>query len=484
MDDLLLIKDNAYIKDVSYIKNIFTSDIGKGFGKITSAYRPLQNFTYLIDYHLWKLNPAGFHLTNILLHILTAIALFHFVNILYGDKLLSLLTGILFVVAPIHTEAVAYISGRADSLYALFILLGFIFYIKYLRAKDFIAYLLLLASYILALLSKEISLIFPVLLLLYHYSFRKKLKIQEYAPIVCVAFIYILLRIGVLRHSIVPISNETTFIQRVPGFFAAITDYVKLLIIPQNLHMEYGKGLFSFTHPKVIAGIVILLLLSGYALKKRNSNRIISFSIAWFFVTLAPVSNLYPINAYMAEHWLYLASMGFFLILAKFLSCLYDKKRLKIFTLLTMLVLVSSYSLLTVKQNSYWIDPLYFYNRTLQYAPQSERAYFNLGRLYSESNNFEEAIKSYMKVIEINPHYKEAYLNLGVIYHKIGESLKAIAFTKKAIELNPNYAEAYYNLCCFYHNEKKYEQAIRYCDRAAGLGFTNPALLEALKPYR
>ena len=80
--------------------------------------------------------------------------------------------------------------------------------------------------------------------------------------------------------------------------------------------MEYGNHLFAITHPKAITGIVILSGLLWYVLRKRDSDRIIVFSIAWFLITLLPQSNLYPINAYMAEHWLYLPSVGFFLVVA------------------------------------------------------------------------------------------------------------------------------------------------------------------------
>ena len=129
-DDQLLIKDNQYIRDYSYLGQIFSSDTEAGAGEQSGFWRPIQIFTYTIEYSLWQLNASGYHLTNIILHILVALSVFWLVNILFDNQRLALFTGLLFVAHPIHTGAVAYISGRADSLAALFMLLCFVFYSK------------------------------------------------------------------------------------------------------------------------------------------------------------------------------------------------------------------------------------------------------------------------------------------------------------------------------------------------------------------
>ncbi|GAF76422.1 unnamed protein product, partial [marine sediment metagenome] len=121
-DDEYLIKNNVYIRSFSYLPKIFSEDIGTGAEKKYYFYRPLQMITYMIDYSLWKLNVRGYHLTNTLLHILAALTIYWLINILFGDRPLSLFASLFFVAHPIHTEAVAYISGRADPLALLFML--------------------------------------------------------------------------------------------------------------------------------------------------------------------------------------------------------------------------------------------------------------------------------------------------------------------------------------------------------------------------
>ena len=138
-DDKNLIGNNAYIKDLSHMLSIFSKDLGAGSGKEYNAYRPVQLITYVIDYSLWKLNVRGYHLTNILLHICVALGIYCLINVLFHNNFLSLLTGSFYVVHPIHTEAVTYISGRADSLALLFMLLCALCYSRYPRACPWVS---------------------------------------------------------------------------------------------------------------------------------------------------------------------------------------------------------------------------------------------------------------------------------------------------------------------------------------------------------
>ncbi|PIP04947.1 MAG: hypothetical protein COX52_14660, partial [Syntrophobacterales bacterium CG23_combo_of_CG06-09_8_20_14_all_48_27] len=141
-DDESLIRDNIYIKSWSKVLNCFKNDIAAGGRQRWNSYRPFQMLTYMIDYSLWKLDVRGYHLINIILHILTALAIYWFINLIYGDSLLALFTSALFVINPLHVEAVSYISGRADSLSALFLLLCLIFYIKLVGRKNVMLYIL------------------------------------------------------------------------------------------------------------------------------------------------------------------------------------------------------------------------------------------------------------------------------------------------------------------------------------------------------
>ena len=482
-DDEQLIEDNIYIKSPSYIRNIFTENIKAGAGRTTNFYRPLQMLTLMGDYALWKLDVRGYHLSNILLHILAALALYQLIYTLYNDRLVALFSSLFFTVHPIHTEVVSYISGRADSLAYIFVLFGLIFYVRYLSSEKVPLYILALSSYILALLSKENSLIFPLLILLYHYALQKRLKVKNFLPFLCLALLYVLLRVKGLSFVLSEQPKIGTLFQRLPGFFVAIVNYLRLLFLPFNLHMEYGYRQFYFHNPKAILGMLVLASLLVYAAKQRKTFPLASFSVFWFFLALLPSSNLYPINAYMSEHWLYLPSIGFFLILGKGLSLIYRTRELRTATVVSLAGLLGLYACLTVKQNNYWKKPITFYEETLKYAPDSPRMNSNLGNIYSELGRTEEAIALFKKTIAIDPSYAPAYNNLGNIYNALGKKQEAISLYQKTIAIDPDFVDTYNNLGVVYHSLNRNQEAIASYQKALELNprhlgaYTNFALL-------
>lgn len=475
-DDINLIRDNVFIKNHSYFPKLFTEHIGKGGGGEYFAYRPLQMAGYALNYYLSKLDVRAYHLTNMLLHISVALCIYWLINILFKNNTLSFFTALLFVVHPIHTGAVSYISGRADPQAALFILLCLILYIKNLEKNNIITYVLMPLFYICAVLSRENALALLFLLPLYHYTFKKGLKIKNFLPVLGVAVAYAVFRLTVLKHLFPHTITQTTLLQRTPGFFAAITYYVKLLLLPFNLHMEYGYRQFSFSDPAVIAGAVILFWSLKYALAKKKKQNLIPFAIFWFFIALMPQSNLYPLNAYMAEHWLYIPSIGFFLIGAWGLNLLYAQKGLRILAIFSIASLLAFYSFLTIRQNEYWQKQMQFYEKTLRYAPYSPRFYNNLAVIYREIGRKEEAISLLKKAIELGPLYAEAYNSLGILYQEAGRNLEAIPLFEKAVELNPSHAGAYSNLAVLYCRTGKEQEALPLFRKALEI---NPNFVDA-----
>ena len=475
-DDFNLIKGNIYIRNWSGLSQVFTKSICAGIGESSTFYRPLQMATYIADYALWKLDPRGYHLTNILLHLLAALALYWFVKALFNNGILALFSSLLFISHPVQVEAVAYISGRADLLVTIFILISFLSYLKFLQTKKIAAWMMMFCSFIFALLSKENALIFPALLLIYHYAFQKELKIKQFLPLVGVSGIYIGLRLIFMNTVFYDTPVETTFIQRLPGFFAALTDYSRILFLPFNLHMEYGGRLFSFLAPKVILGFCIILFLLVCVLRSRNSNRLVFFSLFWFVIALLPFSNFYPINSYMAEHWLYLPAIGFFIILGNLFTSLYAKENSRFMALGLLICLLSAWSYLTIKQNAYWRSELSFYKRTLEYAPRSGRIYYNLGNLFCDAKDEPQGIQMYLKAIQIDPRYAEAYINLGRAYISLGKNEEGIKYCQIALGIDHNLSKAYYNLGNAYYNLKQKDKSIEMLEKSTKL---NPVYIEA-----
>jgi len=218
-DDNLLILENNQIKDWKNFKNIFSENIGRESGKTFEFYRPLQLLTYAWDFALWKFNVVGYHLTNTLLHIAAAILLFFLINKIIQNYAVSILTGLLFLVHPIHTEAVSYISGRADPLALVFILMSFLFYLKYLNDSKAVNFAVMTMSAAAALLSRENSLILPFLIATYHYVFKVRIAKFAFATVLTLTLTYIAVRLTLLKSLLPETLIETSLTERIPGFF-------------------------------------------------------------------------------------------------------------------------------------------------------------------------------------------------------------------------------------------------------------------------
>ena len=458
-DDRYLIKENIYIKNPADLPKLLTKNIGMGAGLKSASYRPLQMLTYAANYRLHGLDTRGYHFTNILFHILAALALYYFLSAIFNNRNLSLIAALLFVSHPIHTEAVSYISGRADPMALFFMLLAFTGPIFF---------------YVLALFSRESALIFPFLLFLYYYAFGKKIERRRFFSVVAVSCVYVALRMFIIKTNLPSDTCDTTFFERLPGFFVAITEYFRLLLWPFELHMEYGDRIFGMAEPKALLGAAITIFLLGCAFRKRRENKVLFFSVSWFFITLLPSSNLYPINAYLAEHWMYVPSIGFFLLLANGILSSPRKRGSKLWIPAFAGMTIIFYSSLTIMQNNYWKEPIAFYNKTLEYAPDSFRVHNDLGIEYYEMGEKEKAARAYERAIELDPKPARAHNNLGVVYKNLGKIDKALGSFEKAVALDPGLAEAYNNLGVAYDEKGKKEKAIEAYKKAIELD-PNPA---------
>ncbi|MDP2929160.1 MAG: tetratricopeptide repeat protein [Candidatus Omnitrophota bacterium] len=461
LDDPTFVRDNINIRSLTNLPKFFFVDVGVGGGVSFGYYRPIQMIFYTIIYHFWELNVQPYHLLNILLHVMVVLSVYWMIKTLYGDDILSIFVTSLYSVHPVHAESVTYISGTGDCLVGFFMLISFTLYVKQQRTNSILVYSALVLSYLMALFSKENSLILPALFLLYHIAFRVKVKIVPFLSLIALTFIYLAFRMHVLKSSDSVGMTIPEILQRVPGFFAAIAGYMYMLFLPFTLNMGHDSRIFQLTEPSALLGLLILIILIVSALLARRRYGLIFFGIFWFFITLMPVANLYNIACYMADHYLYLPSIGIFLIAGKGLRMAYDDQKFRMYALICLTLLIGFYSFMTFKQNQYWRDPTTFFEWILRHNPESFRTLNNLGREYEKKKMLESAKELYKRAVAANPLHKEAYNNLGNIYFKLGNDEEAIKMYKKQIEVNPKYANAYNNLGNAYARLNNNEEAIR-----------------------
>jgi tetratricopeptide (TPR) repeat protein len=436
-DDELLVRDNVFVKDWSHrLAAIFTSSVSQGTAEKFIVYRPLQILSYAFDYHFWRLDPTGYHLANIFLHVASALGIFWLLLVLFENVALSLGASLLFVVHPVHTGAVSYISGRADPLALVFLLLAFIFYVKESRGeKRFFFYVSMLVAYAASLLSRETGLVLPFLLLAYHGFLKQRPRLRSLAPVFFLAVAYVALRTTLLRSFLRDDAYTIQLGQRLPGVLVAFVQYLRLLCWPRHLHMQYSQRLFSYVDPLFFIGLAMLAGLAFFAWRRRGRDPVVCFGVAWFLIAWLAISNIFPLNAYMAEHWLYLPSIGFFLVLGHLFSVGFQDKQKRVLALTALAGLCVFYGALTIRQNSYWQTPQVFFERTLAYAPDSPRILRNLGRIYLDQGRYQEAVTLYQRALTVTPDEPELYIDLGGVYEQMGEKDRANSEYQRALAL-------------------------------------------------
>lgn len=491
-DDHVQVTDNQDVKDFN-LGGIFTTSISSGGGSDSSFYRPIVTLSFAIDYYIWADNPVGFHFVNIVLHILSTILVYLIFLSLQPNKTASFLTALLFLVHPLQVESVTYISGRTDLMPIFFMLLSLFLFIPVFYGKDkkYIFYTLALVSFIMALLSKELSVIFPALLVIVYFSFiTKELNWPNVKNITLKIVPFMLFVVGyvLLRSQMVPFTGAYNFYQeplgRILSFLKVLLMYWGILLFPYNLRSRLDHAFpLSIYSPEVLASLFILALIIYFSIRSFvKGERKIFFGFGWFFVSLAPASGIIiPLFSIITEHWLRMPSVGFFYLFSMSFIWLYNNlKNRSIFRniLMTSLVIYLIFlSVTTVTYNLKWKDPITYFEHIKMFYPDDWIVYANLALAHDEFGNKEKALESFKKVTELNPDNPAAHDNLASFYFNHGQFDLAIEEYRKAIEVDKSFVKPYQPLAQIYVNRKQYNEAIIYLEQLIQV------LPDSWKPY-
>ena len=475
-DDEELIYKNTYVQNLRFSPRFFTENMIAGAGKTSNMYRPVLLTSFAIDYLIWGGSPAGFHLTSIFLHAANSVLIFFLITKLFGKRLLAALTSILFTIHPVQTEAITYASGRTDPLFTFFCLISLLFFLSSLTIrKDRLGkYLLSLFFFILALLSKEAAMILPFLVgLIYLVTYHKdKLNrtqlIKIFSPFIFIDILYLVLRLSILNFG-----NILNFYQtansysqnisiRIFTFTKVFFEYIGILLFPKDLIFARDiQFVTSFINPWVILFFLfvgILLLISIIFWKE---NKLFLFGFFWFFITLAPVSGIIPINNIIAEHYLYLPSLAFFLICAYFFIYLWNKfpnPSQQIFLMIILVFIFIALSTRTIIRNLDWRDPITFYTKSLSQSPWNVSMRHNLAMTYADKGEIDRAIKEYKTLISLADVYPNTHHNLADAYKVKGQYKEAEEEYMKALKIDPNFYFSYYGLIDLYQKTGEKEK--------------------------
>ncbi|MBN1913404.1 MAG: hypothetical protein JW788_03280, partial [Candidatus Omnitrophica bacterium] len=447
LDDKPLIVNNAYIKQLKTIPLLF-ADHAFIFSVVSFEgghryYRPMQVLSFALDYFFWRLNPFGYRLTNVFFHSLAAFLLFYLLYRLFSDFSLALLSSVFFTVHPIHTESVAYICGRSELLISVFTLITLVFYLRYLDSRRGINYALSLLGFICALLSREAGFLIYVPLFTLFLGLNSGIK-KSNAWFDFIGFSGILLIYVILRFTyLVPvqaflISGSNPAID-ILNFLNILYGYFKLLVLPYPLYILRSLPSIVSYGAVYILGLVLFFILLGIILSLliRRKSYILVFGAGWFIFTLSYlVRFMYKFGNIVAmeEHWVYLASAGFFIILARLVLMIKKERIIKS----ACACIIFYFVFFTVAQSKNYKDEIVFSRYNLKYVDPylSVIPRLNLVSVLLSRGSYAQALEEESAILSIDPDNWMAYVQLGDIYRGMKDFVMAESSYRKALEID------------------------------------------------
>lgn len=464
--------DNTYITGNELIKSLSFSNIKLIFSSTFSyEYYPISLLSYAIDYHFWKLNPMGFRITNVFLHSINAILIFSIILTITNKFSASFIAAIIFIIHPVNVESVAWLAERENVLSFLFFLLSLYLYIKSQETSKKLYYFASLNIYIFAILSKALPVTLPFILLLYDFCFtRKNLqeKILYKIPFLFISCITSIITVTTFKGiPTLGIYSESPYLKML-SMFRIFSTYVEKIFIPVRLNNFYVNYLsLSFFDYEIIISVLILSLITFFAYKSCKKEIVIFFCITWFFITLIPVSNVFPTCQWMADRYLYFPSFGFSL----FIVILYEKilqrcksfknsGKLKIITVTFLIMLIAFYSTLTVRRNRIWKNSITLWEDCVKKDPNGALAHTYLGGAYMKRGFKDKAVVEFKRALQINPKRASVWANLAYIDINNGQLEEAFKKIRLALYFEADNYEAHNALGMYYMCKTKYNRAI------------------------
>ncbi|MBI4310051.1 MAG: tetratricopeptide repeat protein [Candidatus Omnitrophica bacterium] len=480
-DDDFILK-NRYIKDWQYFPKFFSENLVAGGYLLSNYWRPVLLTVFAWAWHIWHTWLPGWHSLNIAFHILDGILLYFLFNRLFANRILSAIAALIFTTHPVHNEAIVYVNSLGDPLAAFFVLSSLLLFARfrqsgkpaYASRNFWFAFLL----YPLAIMSKETGFVLcgllpamDFLLLQTNASCRTRVKntLSAAWPFLAIAVIYVILRGTALNFSdsfnFYHEQNEFTgsiFI-RVLTFFKAAAQYTGFLFFPYELRVERQMPwAHSLLEGDVLLGGLIITAMAIALFKYWKKDPLLSFAFAWFFIAIAPASNvLVPINAVIYEHFLYMPMIGITLATVNAALRLVEQKNIPRPGAAALVLILAVFCAINVRRNTDWRTAIGFYEQLVQYAP-SYRVINNLGMEYANKGIHDKAEFWYKKAIAMDPANPVAYHNIAGTYRDTGRLALAEANFKKAITLNPKFIFSYRSLAELYWRLGDFAQAKKY----------------------
>lgn len=478
LDDDLYVRDNPRIKrGVTWDNLVWAiSSFREG------VWNPATWISFMLDYHLFGLNPGAFHLTNLLLHTASVVLLLVVLQQMTGALWPSALVAALFALHPLNVESVAWVTERKSVLSTLFGILTLWAYLGYVRKPCWQRYAGVLGFLVLGLTAKQMLVTLPCVLLLLDYWPLKRLGenwrecrerlprlVAEKLPLLLAAAAagMLTIRAAESTQQALPTLGALPFGLRLANAAVAYATYLFKMVWPANLAVFYphqGNSLSLWT----ATGAALLLAGISWAVWRGRGSGYLEVGWLWYLGTLVPVSGLIQAGGHsMADRHTYIPLIGVFIMLVWGTTQLARTLQLKKEWLIAASVcLVLTMAVLTRRQLDHWQDSATLFQHAVESTENNHLAHSNLGIFFLRNGNLDQAIDHFQKALEIAPQFAPAHTNLGTALRRKGILDEAVNHLLQALEIQPDIPEAYNNLGIVLAQMGRTQEALEHFSRA------------------
>jgi len=510
------LKDNDFVNYDDYKYIVDNPHVKEGFDASTVAWaftnyhvghwHPLTWLSFILDYKLYGLNPSGYHLTNLFLHVINTLLLFLLFTGMTQAVWQSAAVAALFAIHPLHVESVAWVVERKDVLSTLFFILAMISYAGYVKRQKVQLYIVTLLLFIFGLMCKPMLVTLPFVLLLLDYwplrrfklgssdeaaqsaeltsgkqsSKKKKTKrqtvevaphysslphlVKEKIPFFILSALSSLITVLAAQGAGAASGLEALPLgTRISNAVVSYVIYMWKMIWPQNLAVFYPHpGMLPVW--EVLGALLVLALITYLVVRAANKFPYLPVGWLWYLGTMVPVIGIVQAGAQaMADRYTYIPLIGVFVMIVWGLPELaktWRHQRIMLGILagfiITMMVIGSWL------QVRYWHESVTLFQHALDVTPQNATAHNNLGTAFREKGDMDKAIFHYMEAARIDPKDPKPYYNIGEVLAQRGEIKGAIPYFQKALDIKPDFLKARYNLGLAFMQMGDLEQASQH----------------------
>ncbi len=485
-DDDAHVTENATLRSLNGLRRIWFE---RG---ATPQYYPVVHSSFWLEYHLWQLNPLGYHLINILLHALNAVLVWLILRRLGITG--AWLAAAIFALHPVHVESVAWVTERKNVLSGFFYLSALLVYLRFclpdaVELHPRRSYCLALALYACALLCKSVTCSLPVavLLLLWWKHGRVRWR-NDVLPLLGFGVLGLAAGLNTLwmeehRVGAAGAAYALSMLQRCLIAGRALWFYAAKLVWPQPLIFFYPSWYIDLAAwQQLLFPLGALAVVAILWMRRDAWGRGPLAAVLFFIVTLSPALgffNIYTFRyAFVADHYQYLASLGLIILFVGGVAFILRRWTLWLRPAGTAVcaALLLTLACVTINQAGIYRDAETLYRATLADNPDCWVCHNNLGVILQKNGDVQDAAGEYEETLRLNPRFAEAHYNLANILSDAGKLPDAIEQYEQALQIDPDYAAAHNNLANALLREGRTDEAIVHLETAMRL---KPAMAEA-----